>query len=141
MDSAALERARASFANQKWSDAYAQLTAADRERPLDVEDLERLAVAAHVTGDLDGRGDAFARAYNESLRRGDLARAARFAFLSAFGYIDRGERARAEGRFTTDSASLSTERAAWSSCSADMARRSSGEGESRRMAGSAPLAP
>ena len=38
-----LDRGRASFERQAWADAYAQLTAADRETALEPEDLERLA--------------------------------------------------------------------------------------------------
>ncbi|HEY3218140.1 MAG TPA: LuxR C-terminal-related transcriptional regulator [Candidatus Limnocylindria bacterium] len=95
----ALEQGHAAYAEQRWSEAYARLVAADRERPLGVDDLERLAVAAHVTGQLDARADAFARAYHGSLRAGDAKRAVAFAFWSAFGFADRGERARAEGWF------------------------------------------
>lgn len=42
----ALDRGRESFGRQAWGDAYAQLSAADHEAPLELEDLERLAVAA-----------------------------------------------------------------------------------------------
>ena len=44
-----IDRGRASFARQAWGDAYAQLTAADREAALEPEDLERLAIAAQLT--------------------------------------------------------------------------------------------
>jgi hypothetical protein len=40
------ERARGSFEGLKWGDAFAELSAAHREGPVSVEDLERLAVAA-----------------------------------------------------------------------------------------------
>ena len=46
----ALARGRASFGRQAWGDAYAQLSAADREAALGPEDLERLAMAAHLVG-------------------------------------------------------------------------------------------
>ncbi len=91
------ERGRAALRDRRWSEAYAQLSTADRERPLEVDDLERLALAAHVTGNYEAKADAFARAYNECLRSGDPARAAGFAFWSAFGFVENGERARAEG--------------------------------------------
>jgi DNA-binding NarL/FixJ family response regulator len=94
-----LARGRAAFAERRWGEAYTQLAAADRERPLDVDDLERIATAAYVTGNQDARADAFARAYNESLRRGDTKRAIGFAFWSAFGFVETGESARAEGWF------------------------------------------
>ena len=94
-----LEHARASFAARRWSEAFAQLTAADREQPLDLDDLERLAIAAYVCGRYEARADALARAYHEALRADDTPRSARYAVLSAFGFIDTGERARAEGWF------------------------------------------
>ena len=47
--SASRDRGRASFGRQAWGDAYAQLTAADREAALEPEDLERLAIAAQLT--------------------------------------------------------------------------------------------
>jgi DNA-binding NarL/FixJ family response regulator len=96
----ALERGRAAYDQKRWADAFAELRAADGEGPLGIDDLERLAVAAHATGDLDTAADAFARGYNESLHAGEPRRAATFAFWSAFGYADRGERSRAEGWFT-----------------------------------------
>ena len=46
----ALDRGRAAFERQAWAEAYAQLTAADREAALEPEDLERLASAAHLLG-------------------------------------------------------------------------------------------
>lgn len=95
-----IDRARASFADRRWSDAYLQLSTADRERPLDVDDLERLAIAAHITGHRDEKVDAFARAYQVSLHGGDRARAARFAFWSGLDFVESGEIARALGWFT-----------------------------------------
>src|SRR5262245_13626126 len=46
----AVERARGSFERRAWGDAFAELSAAQREGRLDVEDLERLAVAAYMAG-------------------------------------------------------------------------------------------
>jgi hypothetical protein len=45
--SEALDRARESFGRQAWSDACAQFAAADRQSPLEPEDLERTATAAY----------------------------------------------------------------------------------------------
>ena len=47
---ASLDQGRAAFERQAWGEAYAQLAAADREAPLEPEDLERLAIAAHLIG-------------------------------------------------------------------------------------------
>ena len=40
-----LDAGRSSFGRQAWGDAYAQLSAADKEAPLELEGLERLAVS------------------------------------------------------------------------------------------------
>ncbi len=93
----ALDRGRESFARQAWADAYAQLAAADREAPLEPEDLERLAMAAYLVGRDADSADAWARAHHEFLSRGEAERAARCAFWLAFGLLDRGELARGSG--------------------------------------------
>lgn len=93
----ALERGRESFRRQAWGDAYAQLSAADAEAPLGLEDLERLAVVAHLVGREDESADSWARAHHECLRRGEASRATRCAFWLAFGLLDRGEMAQAGG--------------------------------------------
>jgi len=95
-----LDRARESFGRQDWADAYARLSAADQEASLDIEDLERLAVAAVLVGKDDESADVWARAYHECLRLGNAARAARCAFWLAFGLLNRGEMARSGGWLT-----------------------------------------
>jgi DNA-binding NarL/FixJ family response regulator len=99
----ALDRGREAFARQAWGDAYAHLSAADREAPLAVEDLERLAVAADLIGREAECTDLWARAHHEWLRQAgaagaaDTARAVRCAFWLAMGLRRRGELARAGG--------------------------------------------
>ncbi|MBI3972878.1 MAG: DNA-binding response regulator [Chloroflexi bacterium] len=93
----ALDRGRESFRRQAWADAYAQLSAADRESPLEPEDLERLAMAACLVGRDADSADLWARAHHGFLRRGDAARAARCAFWLAFGLLDSHELARGGG--------------------------------------------
>jgi hypothetical protein len=88
---------RAAYAGLEWGEAYAQLMAADREAPLEIEDLERLAVAAHLVGRDDESAQIWARAHHECLRLGEAARAARCAFWLAFGLLNRGEQARGGG--------------------------------------------
>src|SRR5919108_2996582 len=70
------ERARGSFGGPKWGDAYAELSAAHSEGQLDVEDLERLAVAAYMVGRAGDCEDAWMRAHHAWLRRGEPERAA-----------------------------------------------------------------
>ena len=71
------ERARGSFERRLWGDAFADLSAAHREGQSDVEDLERLAVAAYMVGRDDACEEAWIAAHHAWLRRGDAERAAR----------------------------------------------------------------
>jgi len=93
----ALDAGRESFVRRAWGEAFAQLSAADREKSLVVDDLERLAVAAYLVGRDGDSAQAWARAHEECLRRGHAARAARCAFWLAFGLLNRGETVRAGG--------------------------------------------
>jgi DNA-binding CsgD family transcriptional regulator len=93
----ALDRGRESFGRRAWADAFAQLSAADREAPLEAEDLERLATAAYLIGRDDDGADAGARAHHAFLRRGSVERAVRGAFWLAFSLLNRGEAARGGG--------------------------------------------
>jgi DNA-binding CsgD family transcriptional regulator/tetratricopeptide (TPR) repeat protein len=93
----ALGRGRVSAGRHAWADAYAELSAADRQAPLGAADLERLALAAFLLGREDDGDDAGARAFHECLRVGDARRAARCAFWLSFGLLHRGEVARGSG--------------------------------------------
>ena len=75
------------------------LEAADRDAPLEPEDLERLATAAYLMG-RDDESEAFrARAHQTFLDRGDHEGAARSACWLAFGLLQRGAIAPASGWF------------------------------------------
>jgi len=93
----ALEGGRRSFSRQAWADAYDQLAAADHGAPLEVVDLERLAMAASMVGRDDASDTAGARAFHECLRVGDAPRAARCAFWLGLGLLHRGEIAGGNG--------------------------------------------
>ncbi|MGH2405376.1 MAG: DNA-binding response regulator, partial [bacterium] len=95
----ALDRGRASFGQQAWGDAYAQLSAADHQAPLEPEDLERLATAAYLGGRDADSADIWARAHHEFLSRGDAGRAARCAFWLGVELVSKGEMAPAGGWF------------------------------------------
>jgi DNA-binding CsgD family transcriptional regulator len=95
--STALERGRAHFGRKAWGDAYEQLVAAEEDAPLELGDLEQLAVAAFLTGRTEECAEVWARAHNECLRLGEIARAARCAFWLAFGLLSHGETARGGG--------------------------------------------
>jgi DNA-binding CsgD family transcriptional regulator len=93
----ALEQGRRHFDERHWSDAHAQLTRADRDVPLALHDLERLAIAAYLIGHDAESVAAWSRAYRGHLDGNDLRAAARSAFWSAFGLMVRGEYAQASG--------------------------------------------
>ena len=92
-----LNRGRELFGRHAWGEAFAELSAADREAGLELEDLERLAVAAFLVGRDDESADAWTRAHHECLRLGDVVRAARCAGWLAQGLLVRGEVAAAGG--------------------------------------------
>jgi hypothetical protein len=46
----ALDQGRQSYDRKAWADAFAQLTAADHDAPLESDDLERLAISARLLG-------------------------------------------------------------------------------------------
>jgi DNA-binding NarL/FixJ family response regulator len=91
------ERGRGSFERRMWGDAFAELSAAHRERQLGVEDLERLAVAAYMVGRDDDCEDAWTGAHHAWVGRGEAERAAGCAFWQALGLFFRGELSPAMG--------------------------------------------
>lgn len=92
-----LDRGREAFRQRAWGEAFALLSAADREAPLEPPDLERLAAAAHLLGKDAESTDLMARAYHGFRGAGDITRAARCAFWAGFGLLDTGERAQGGG--------------------------------------------
>ena len=96
-DAQALERGRQLYARKAWAESYRLLQAADRDAPLEPEDVERLAVAAYLMGH-DDESEAFrARAHQAFVNRGDHEGAARSAGWLAFGLLQRGAVAPASG--------------------------------------------
>jgi DNA-binding CsgD family transcriptional regulator len=93
----ALHQGRQSYDRKAWADAFAQLSAADHDAPLESDDLERLAVSARLLG-RDADGDAlFERGHHERMNRGDTRGAARWALWLGMSLMDRGETARGGG--------------------------------------------
>lgn len=92
-------QARASFARRSWGDAYEQFTRADAAATLDLDDLEKLALAAYLTGRDEGSTRAWTRAQQEALRRDDPQRAARSTVLVGAALMFRGETVPALGWF------------------------------------------
>ena len=91
MTSGTLEQGRRSFAQRCWGDAYARLSAAAADAALELDDLERLALAAYLIGNEDASTGAWMRAHHEALRRDDAPRAARNALLIGSDLMFRGE--------------------------------------------------
>jgi DNA-binding NarL/FixJ family response regulator len=85
-----------------WGEVYSSLTSAEEmagteQVTLDPEDLERLSIAAHLTGRDAESGEWLARAHQGFLNRGDTRAAARCAsWLSFVSYL-KGETAQAGG--------------------------------------------
>ena len=75
-DLATLRDGRKSFEQRAWAESCRLLQAADRDAPLDAEDLERLAIAAHLVGRDDECETVTARAHQAFLDRGDREGAA-----------------------------------------------------------------
>ncbi|HEV8683219.1 MAG TPA: helix-turn-helix transcriptional regulator [Actinomycetota bacterium] len=93
----ALGQGRAAFGRQAWGDAYRQLSSADREEPLQLNDLENLAIASYLAGKDADSEETWTRAHQESLRLGDWSRAARCAFWLGITLMNRSERAKGGG--------------------------------------------
>ena len=94
-----LKRARASFATRSWGDAHKKFEAADATTPLEIEDLEKLAIAAYLSGSDEESTLAWTRAHHQAIERDDPRRAARNAVAIGSGLLFRGETAPAMGWF------------------------------------------
>jgi DNA-binding NarL/FixJ family response regulator len=81
---AALERGRKAFQQQAWAEAYAQLAAADRETPLEAEELLQLALSSLLTGHDSETIATLTRAHEQFLATGAIARAAQCAIWLGF---------------------------------------------------------
>jgi DNA-binding CsgD family transcriptional regulator len=92
-----LLQARESFDRHAWNDAYGGLSAADGRSPLASEDLERLTIAAHLSGRPDESTANGARAHLEAVREGDVERGVRCAISLGLQMLQRGDMAQAGG--------------------------------------------
>jgi DNA-binding CsgD family transcriptional regulator len=88
---------RAAFERRGWATAFAQLSAVDRVEPLAPEDLERLAMAAYLSGHDQECESIFTRAYHDFVERGEIERAVRCAFSQGMLVFDRGQSAPGSG--------------------------------------------
>jgi DNA-binding CsgD family transcriptional regulator len=111
-----LLQGRAAFDRRAWASAFTQLSAADRVEALRPDDLERLAVAAYLSGNDRECESIFTRAYQHFVEQGEIARAVRCAFSLGMFLFDRGQSAPGSGwiargrRLLADHGSDSVER-------------------------------
>lgn len=94
-----LDRGRQLYRQRAWADAYQALSLADRETPLEAEDLDLLAMAAYLTGRDDEYLSTLERAHHAHFSAGQCARAVRSAFWLGFHLLMRDETGRATGWF------------------------------------------
>lgn len=92
-----LTRGRDACTEHAWTDAYHALTEADELAPLDAADLDRLALAAHLTGRIESAAGAWERAHEAHAASQDVPGAVRSAFWMGLVLALRGEHARAGG--------------------------------------------
>ena len=76
---AALAAGRLAYERHAWGEAYESLKAADAAGDLGAEDLERLAIAAYLTGRPEESTTVGARAHLEAVRDGEAELAIRAA--------------------------------------------------------------
>jgi DNA-binding NarL/FixJ family response regulator len=93
----ALERGRAAFAAASWAEAYACLAAAGAAGPLEAPDLERLGIAAWLTGRVAESLEHLERLHLAWLAAGETGRAARAAVWLAVRFQFQGEAAQSSG--------------------------------------------
>ena len=92
-----LDRARRSFEQRAWADAYQAFLLAEQGSTLTAEDIELLAMAAYLTGRDEDYLTALERAYHAYCDAGQVMRAVRCAFWLGFRLLMRGEMGRATG--------------------------------------------
>ncbi len=137
--SQALAEGRAAYDAGSWSKAAARLAEADRDAPLGPEDLDRLAVAAYLTGDDSAGVDARARAHAGFLERGEPVRAAASAFWLAFSILDQPQqRSQAAGwlaraRRLVEDAGVDCVEQGWLLCASAFQQAAAGDPESARV--------
>jgi DNA-binding CsgD family transcriptional regulator len=83
--------AREYFDRRAWNRAFVSFVEADQASPLDVDDLERLATSAYLSGREDEFRRVLDRLHRAHVEAGNHARAARCAFWLALAFLFRGD--------------------------------------------------
>ncbi len=94
-----LKLGRRACARQAWREAHERLSAADRETPLEAEDLELLATSAYMVGEYGDYLAGLERAHRAHLAADRPLRAARCAFWEGLQLMTQGETGPATGWF------------------------------------------
>jgi DNA-binding CsgD family transcriptional regulator len=84
---------------EKWTETYVQLLKADQENALEPKGLERLALAAFLTGKDAESFQFLERAHQGYLDQGEMEQAVRCAFWLGMMLMNAGEKARSSGWF------------------------------------------
>lgn len=90
-------RGREAYAAGQWGAAYAEFAAADRESPLDPDDLAHSAAAAYLLGRDRDAAVLWTRAHHGFVDQGRQDLAARFGFWLSLTFLLDGEMARSIG--------------------------------------------
>ena len=93
------DRGQEPFHAQAWGTIFSRLSAAGREAPLKPEELQQLAIAAHLIGREPEFADALTGAHQGYLAQGDTREAVRCAFWLGFELLNGGELSQASGWF------------------------------------------
>jgi ATP/maltotriose-dependent transcriptional regulator MalT len=93
----ALSQGLASLRNRNWRTAFSQLTVADQASSLNGDELEALAIAAHLSGNETQALELLSRIHQAYLDAGNVRRAARFAFWLGFIALNEGQLAQSNG--------------------------------------------
>jgi DNA-binding NarL/FixJ family response regulator len=91
-----IEEARAAYDGHRWGDAWRLLSGVALDT-LDVDDLDRLATAAYLTGNDEAGFAQWGRAHQICASEGAMHRAANFGIKLAQGYGFKGDLARCRG--------------------------------------------
>lgn len=93
----ALAQGLASLRERNWRTAFRQLAAADQASSLGGDELEALAIAAHLSGNEAQALELLSRIHQAHLAAGNIRRAARFAFWLGFIALNDGQLAQSNG--------------------------------------------
>ncbi len=104
--SEALERGRLCYRQHEWADAFEALSRADRDAPLEPDDVELLAWAAALSGRDDECLERVEQLYRYCDETAAHARAARWGFWVALRLMAMGEAGRGAGWLTRAQRSL-----------------------------------